>query len=140
MTWLLSIVISIVCFSIVNALSRLYVGKIHPILALVPQVISSLIIILVIAFVYKQNSKNLLLTHEGIIIAIVAGIIWIVGQLLFCISLNQHAPLIIAVLLSVGGVAIGGIIVGVGFFHEQLSLIRIIGIITVLIGSIFLAV
>jgi uncharacterized membrane protein len=140
MNWLFTTITAVVCFSLVNGITKFYNGKIHPLYALVPQVIASLIVSITIAFGFKIFSpKGAVLTTQGISIAVIAGVIWAIGQLMFCVTISKNPPYSVVIPIMVGGAGIGGIIAGVGFFSEQLTIARIIGIVLVLIGSIVLA-
>ncbi len=140
MNWYLTTIIAIVGFSGANALSRYISTKFSPIFSFPFFVFGSFVFSLIALLFFKIFSQEkTVFSSQGVTIAIIAGIIWAIGQLSFFISLKS-APLSLLSCLIIGGIGIGGVLAGVIFFHETLSFMRIIGIVVILIGSIVLAI
>lgn len=72
-------------------------------------------------------------------LALTSGFVWAFAQFLLIVAFAKHAPISIAIPIVVGGIAVGGVLTGLLFFGETLSLMRIIGIVTVLIGTVILS-
>lgn len=140
MNWYITSIAAIIFFSAANALARLFQDKIHPLYALVPQIIGAFLSAGIVAVGFKLLSpKSGAFTTQGVTLAIIAGVVWAVGQIFFYVTLSKDAPLSVVIPLVVGGVGVGGVLAGVMFFSEQLSFLRFTGISIVLIGSLILA-
>jgi len=140
MNWLVASILSVILFSITNGIARGFQGKIHPLFALVPQLIGSLIVAVLLSLGYKSIAPKIgTFTTQGAILAVIAGVSWVLAQLLYYTALSKNAPLSVAIPIISGGIIVGGVVAGALFFSEQLGASRIIGIILVLIGSILLA-
>ena len=119
---------------------KLFQAKIHVVSGLFVFIIGALLTattgLILTNFFFKQST---VVTREGVQLALIAGAIWAVGQLMFFLTLSKNPPLSVVLPILVAGIGIGGVLAGVLYFQEALTPQRIFAIAIVLIGSIILA-
>lgn len=139
MSWLVGSILSILFFSGKNALQRYISPRLPSLHALIIQAVSAIVVLLIALTLTRSFTQFSRLDSKPVIImTVLAGIMWIFGEYFLYIVFAKNAPLTIVVPLVTGGVAIGGVLTGLLFFNESLTIVRLVGIITVLVGSIIL--
>lgn len=139
MTWLAAALISAALFSVSNGFTKVFQSKLGTgfgmILFSLGVLASSIFITYVLKIglpIYKQPTQT-------IQTALIAGLVWGFAQLFFIIMLGKNAPMTVALPIVVGGIGVGGILTGVLFFGEQMTVPRLIGATIVLIGTVILS-
>lgn len=136
MPWYFSLIFATLFISASNGFARAFAGKIHPVFSTAIVGLTAFIITGIWSLVASQvGQKPFATTKEAVFLAIGSGAVWSVGQLLWFTTLS-HAPLAIALPIISGGIGVVGVLTGVLFFHETLTLLQIVGIVTVLFGSV----
>lgn len=138
MSWPILAIISALLFSTSNVITKTFQPKLNSGLGMFVFSIGVLITSAITAVVYKSGAAPKF-SWSPVYLALAAGTVYTLAQLLFIITLAKNAPLSIAIPIIVGGIAVGGVVTGIAFFGESLSLMRIIGIVTVLIGTVILS-
>ena len=140
MNWLSLILISIAGFGTSNALVRYFSTRVSPIVGTVLLIagmsLTALVIILVNVII---GGKTPIPDRYTIAAAILAGVISTAAQIVYSSTLAKGLPLSIAIPLLVGGLGVAGVIAGVAVFHESLSIMKLIGVSVILVGTIILA-
>lgn len=139
MNWIVTAIISAAFLSLSNVIAKLYQSKISLGAGMIIFSLGVLVVSVLVTLISKTpftTSKSL---QSAVWLALVYGIIWALGQIFFLTTLAKNAPISLAIPIIVGGIATGGALAGVAFFGETLSLMRVIGIITILTGTVILS-
>lgn len=139
MNWIISAILSSLFFSLSNAVTKVFQPRLSYGLGLGIFSLGVLLTSLVILLFSKTPIVAGKLIQQSSGLALVSGFIWGIAQFFFLLMLSKNAPLSVAIPIVVGGIGIGGILAGILFFGEQMTLMRIIGATIVLVGSVILA-
>ncbi|HLD24326.1 MAG TPA: hypothetical protein VJB96_00195 [Patescibacteria group bacterium] len=139
MNWIATTLLSAFFIALSNVLAKIYQSKIALGIGLAIFAIG----VFVIAFITTTIQKTPVVLsksfQQAAMLAFLYGVIWAIGQVFFLLTLSKNAPLSLTIPILVGCIAIGGVISGLVFFKETLSSLQIIGVITVLIGTVILS-
>ncbi len=102
----------------------------------VVEITAALSILVYIGFLYFSGQWNQQGTGLGILYSVLTGICVGIGTILFFVLFQKGGPLSAVPMVLAGGAAIMAV-VGILFFHEQASWLRLLGIV-LSIGSLYL--
>lgn len=139
MNWPILAVLSALLYSLSNAITKMFQPKLSTGLGMFIFSTGVFLASALIAIGMKSGGITPKFSLPPAYLAIISGIVWAFAQLLLIVTFSKDAPISIAVPIIVGGIAVGGVLTGLVFFGETLSFMRIIGIVTVLIGTVILS-
>lgn len=139
MNWLTLSLLSALFYAGSNALTKLFQPKLSTGLGMFIFSIGVFVASAVMAVFVKSGNSVPKASVAPILLAISSGCVWAIGQYLLIVTFAKNAPISVALPIILSGIAVGGILTGVTFFGETLSLTRIIGIVIVLIGTFVLS-
>lgn len=139
MNWFISAILSAALFASSNAVTKVFQPKLSFGIGMVLFSLGVLISSLLVTVATKTPMTVTKVAQQAMGLAFGSGLIWAFAQTFLLITLSKNAPLSVAIPIIVGGVGIGGIAAGVLLFGEQMTLMRTIGSVIVIIGSVILA-
>ncbi len=139
MNWPIVAILSALLYSASNAITKTFQPKLTSGIGMFIFSVGVFIASALIAIFMKSGGNVPKFSWGPVSLALASGFVWAFAQLLLLVAFAKNAPLSIAVPMIVGGIAVGGVLTGIAFFGETLSPIRIIGIVTVLIGTVILS-
>lgn len=139
MNWITTAIISTIFIALSNVIAKFYQSKIPLGIGMIYFTIGVFVISVIASIVNKSPLSWSKSMQQGALLAFAYGFIWAIGQVFFLLSLSKNAPLSLVIPVLVGGIGMFGVLSGVVFFNETLSLMRVIGIVTVLIGTVILS-
>ncbi|MEK7543981.1 MAG: EamA family transporter [Patescibacteria group bacterium] len=140
MNWLGLLLISIIGYGTSNTLVRYYSTKITPLMGAILLSSGALATALIVLFFQTSTGEKIpTLGRDTLFTGLLSGVFFTGAVLLFNTTLSRNVPLSIAVPILVGGIGVAGVIAGVAVFHESMSLMKLIGISVILVGTVILA-
>lgn len=140
MNWLVLLLISIAGYGISNTLVRYYSTRIPPLMGALLLASGALVTALVVLFIQTfSGGKMPIPGKDTIITGLLSGVFFTAAVLFYNTTLSRNVPLSIALPMLVGGIGVAGVIAGVAVFHESLSIMKLIGVIVILVGTVVLA-
>ena len=140
MNWLGILLISITGHGISTTLVRYYSPRISPLAGAILLSSGALATALITLFILiVTGGKMPMPGKDTVVTGLLSGVFFTGAVILFNFTLSKNVPLSIAVPILVGGIGVAGVISGVAVFHETLSMIKLIGISVILIGTVILA-
>lgn len=140
MNWYIFSLLAVVSYSIGNIITKYVSSRLSSFAGALGQAVGAIIIAIITFFVFQTfTSRSGSLDRGNFIAAAISGGLWIIGQMFLFIALSKNAPISIVIPFVMGGLGVGGVIGGVLFFKESLTMIQTLGIITILVGSVMLA-
>lgn len=140
MNWYIFSLLAVVSYSVGNVLTKHVSSRLSSFAGALGQALGAVIISAITFFVFQTfTSRSGSWDRGSFVIAAISGGLWIIGQMFLFIALSKNAPISIVIPFVMGGLGVGGVIGGVLFFKESLTMIQTLGIITVLVGSVMLA-
>ncbi len=140
MNWIGLLLISITGYGFSNALVRYYSTRISPLMGAIlltsGALATALIVLLIQSF---SGGKMPTPGKDTVITGLLSGVFFTGAVLFYNTTLSRNVPLSIALPILVGGIGVAGVIAGVAVFHESLSVMKLIGIIVIIIGTTVLA-
>lgn len=140
MNWLVLLLISIAGYGISNTFVRYYSTRIPPLMGAIlltsGALATALIVLLIQSF---SGSKIVMPGKDSIVTGILSGVFFTAAVLFYNTTLSRNVPLSIALPMLVGGIGVAGVIAGVAVFHESLSIMKLIGVSIILVGTVVLA-
>ena len=139
MNWPIIAVISALLYAGSNAITKTFQPKLTTGVGMVVFSAGVFLTSLLVAMFMKPTGTVPKFSWPPVYLALASGFVWAFAQLALLITFAKGAPISIAVPIIVGGIAVGGVLTGIAFFGETLSLVRIVGIVVVLIGTVMLS-
>lgn len=84
---------------------------------------------------FLTGAKNTAFTRNTIVIALIAGVFWSLGQIFALVMFSRGASLSLGLPLLISILIITGAISGVLFLKEDLSWLKVVGIAVILAGN-----
>lgn len=140
MNWLVLLMMSITGYGISNILVRYYSTRISPLagaILLSSGALATALIVLLIQSI--AGGKMHTLGRDTLFTGLLSGVFFTGAVLLFNTTLSRNVPLSVAVPILVGGIGVAGVLSGVAVYHESLSIMKLIGISVILMGTVILA-
>jgi len=91
-----------------------------------------------LVFIKLTNTNNLLFTKNGLLMALLTGFLWGIGEIFFFLMFSLKAPLSVGLPLVVGSISILGALAGVIFLGESLTALKAFAILIISLGLILL--
>lgn len=140
MNWYIFSLLAVVSYSVGNVITKYVSSRLSSFAGALGQAVGAVIVATITFFVFQTlTSRSGSLNRGSFVAAAISGGLWIIGQIFLFLALSKHAPISIVIPFVMGGLGVGGVIGGVLFFKESLTMIQTLGIITVLVGSVMLA-
>jgi uncharacterized membrane protein len=138
MNWFTFALLSALLFSVSNALTKMFQPRLATGVGLIVFALGVVGAALINLLGIKSTTPPASGGINPMALAITSGFVWGFAQLFFIFMLAKNAPVSVAIPVVIGGIGIGGVLAGALLFGETLTLMRIIGIVIVLAGSILL--
>lgn len=138
MSWPILAIVSASLYSLSNVITKVFQPKLSSGVGIFIFSIGVFLSSTLIALFFKSGTIPKF-SWQPAYLALASGFVWAFAQLFFILTIGKNAPISAAIPVVVGGIAVGGVLTGIAFFGETLSLMRIIGIVTVLIGTVILS-
>lgn len=138
MSWPILAILSALLYSLSNAITKVFQPKLSSGVGIFIFSIGVFFSSTLIALFFKFGTAPKF-SWQPAYLALASGFVWAFAQLFFIVTIGKNAPISAAIPVVVGGIAVGGVLAGLMFFGETLSIMRIVGIMTVLIGTIILS-
>ena len=140
MNWYIFSLLAVVSYSVGNVIAKYVSSRLSSFAGALGQAVGAVIVSIIAFFVFQTfSSRSGSLDRGSFVAAAVSGGLWIIGQILLFLALSKNAPISIVIPFVMGGLGVGGVIGGILFFKESLTGMQILGIITILAGSVMLA-
>ena len=137
MSWAVLAIAAGFFFAIYNAFLKLSSSHLHALVGSISLSIASALVSLALIFIFKSSGQEITITSKGIKLAAVAGVFSAFGGLLYFIMYQKKTPISLGLpLLSISTILFS-IIIGLIFFGEKLTLIKLAGL-ALAIVSIFI--
>lgn len=137
MDWVVFGIVAGFFFAIYNVFLKLSSSHLHALVGSISLSVASTIITLGLIFIFKTTGQEIAITSKGVKLACLAGIFSAFGSLLFFLMYQKKAPISLGLpLLSISTILFS-VIIGLFFFGERLTLMKITGLILA-IASIYI--
>jgi uncharacterized membrane protein len=121
-------------FAIYNAFLKLSSSHLHALIGSISLSITSAIISLGLVFVFKAAGQEVTITSRGTKLAIWAGVFSAFGSLLYFLMYQRKAPISLGLpLLSISTI-IFSVMIGLLFFQEKLTLLKLTGLVLAIVS------
>jgi bacterial/archaeal transporter family protein len=139
MNWLIFALIAIGGYALFNFFLMFSADKISAPIGVA--IIGSMTVVVALIAIISMNisGQEFLITSDGIKFAILAGLFTAIAELAYYIMYLKGTNLSIGTPLVVGGTILIATILGVIILSETLSIVKIIGVITTIVGIILLS-
>lgn len=139
MNWYLFSLLAVLSYSVGNVITKYVSARLSSLAGALGQAVGAIIISTITFLVYQTfTSRSGSVDRGSFIAAAIGGGLWVIGQIFLFLAFTKNAPISIVIPFVVGGIGVGGVIGGILFFKESLTVMQILGIITVLVGSLML--
>lgn len=129
MSWILYGIAAGFFFAIYNSLLKLSSTHLHALIGSIALSFGSALITLGLILLVKYSGQEILVTNKGVQLAFLAGVLSAFGSFLYFVMYQHKAPISLGLpVLSISTV-IFSVVIGLIFFGEKLSLVRIVGLV-----------
>ncbi len=134
MTWVTFGIAAGFFFAIYNAFLKLSSSHLHALVGSISLSIASALITLGLIFVFKTTGQQIDITSKGVRLACIAGVFSAFGGLFYFLMYQKKAPLNLGLpLLSIATILFS-VLIGLIFFQEKLTSVKLAGIILAIIS------
>lgn len=139
MQWIIFAFLTAGSYGLFNFFMKLSGAKFSPTLANIFIAGTSLIIAVISTLYLKFTGHGLIFTKENIKLPILAGVFTAVGEIFYLTMYSKQAPMVIAYPIVGGGALLIVLLLGLFILKEPVTLFKIIGIICIIAGIIFVS-
>jgi drug/metabolite transporter (DMT)-like permease len=128
MTWIICGIGAGLFFAIYNSFLKLGSNDLHALVGSISLSVASVVVTLGLVAAFKASGQEINITSRGVKLACIAGVFSAFGSYLYFLMYQKKAPISIGLpLLSVSTILFSGII-GLMFFGEKLTGMKILGL------------
>src|SRR4030042_4377020 len=140
MNWVIFGIAAGFFFAIYNAFLKLSSNHLHALVGSISLSIASAIITLGLIFIFKTTGQEITITSKGVKLACLAGIFSAFGSLLYFFMYQKKAPLSLGLPLLFISTILFSVIIGLLFFGEKLTLVKIAGLLLAIVSIYILSI